>query len=154
MGHLISEGVSVEGDNMTDDSSRNFIISKLNDLQTEATKEVMRMSFFLNYGGIVATLAAFSNSAFQGYKCRIFICLILFILGLFFAIFMAVELRKFAFDMFSKARAADPANFRSTMDTEIQKHHGKYTVKIFCYLSLGFFALGIIAGIITLFNSL
>lgn len=77
--------------------------NKLNDLQTEATKEIMKMTFFLNYGGIAATLTAFGSSVFQKHSSILILCLVIFLLGLASGVIMAIELRKFALDMLSKA---------------------------------------------------
>ena len=127
-------------------------IKKFNDLQAEATKEVMRMSFFLNYGGIVAILTAFGSSVFQTQKCLLIMCLLIFILGLASAIIMALELRTFAYYMFSKA--VDPSTTEISLKNAAQNYRGKYTVLTFCILSLVFFALGIGMGFFMLIKSL
>jgi len=135
---------------MCDDMSE--YVKKFNDLQTEATKEVMRMSFFLNYGGIAATLTAFGSSVFQARKCPLILCLFIFILGLASAIFMALELRTFAYNIFSKA--LDPSTTKSSLKAAVQTHRGRRTVYLFCISSLVFFGLGISVGFFMLFNSL
>jgi hypothetical protein len=139
-----------EGDgNMCDNMSE--YVKKFYDLQAEATKEVMRMSFFLNYGGIAATLTAFGSSVFQAQKCALLVCLFIFILGLAFAIFMALELRTFAYNMFSKAVNASS---EISLKGVAQNQRGRRTVYIFCVLSLIFFGLGISVGFIMLLNSM
>lgn len=127
-------------------------VKKFYDLQAEATKEVMRMSFFLNYGGIAATLTAFGSSVFQSRKCSLILCLFVFILGLASAIFMALELRTFAYKMFSKA--VDPSTTEILLKAAVQNQRGRRTVYLFCILSLIFFGLGISVGFIMLLNSL
>lgn len=150
---------------MSDNSLENackhdLLINKLNELQTEATKEVMRMSFFLNFGGITVSLTAFGNSAFQSKKCLLTDCIFVFILGLSFAVIMALESRKFAYDIFSKAvglRADSSVSdvfFQNTLKNELLKHRGKSSIIVCCVLSLAFFALGVIIGLITLLSSL
>jgi hypothetical protein len=125
---------------------------RFNDLQSEATIVVMRMSFFLNYGGIVATLAAFGSTVLKASKCPIFLCLFIFMLGLASAILMALELRTFAFDISTKAN--DPSSDENSLKAAIQNHRGRSTVYYSCISSLVFFGIGIIVGFLTLFNSL
>jgi hypothetical protein len=142
--------------NMSDDMSESAKMleyrRRFNDLQTEATIVVMRMSFFLNYGGIVATLAAFGSTVFQAGKCPIILCLFIFIMGLASAILMALELRRFAFNISTKAN--DHSTNENSLKAAIQTHRGIRTVHYFCISSLVFFGIGIIVGFLTLFISL
>jgi len=129
----------------------NFLKMKLNDLQSEATREVLKMCFFLNSGGIAATLTAFGNAVFQTYKCFLFTCLIFFVSGLVSAIFMALELRKFAYDIFCEAQK--PSSTMELLRDALQNHRGPNNIKCLYIFSLVFFSFGIVAGIIMLFNS-
>ncbi|MBA4390901.1 MAG: hypothetical protein C0399_08170 [Syntrophus sp. (in: bacteria)] len=126
-------------------------INKFYDLQAEATKEVMKMTFFLNYGGIAATLTAFGSSFFRIHSRPLISCLVIFLVGLAFAVFMAIELRTFAFDMFSKA--TEPSATKEELETAVKNHRGRRTVYGLCIASLAFFASGIIVGFIVLVTS-
>ena len=126
-------------------------VNKFNDLQVEATKEVMKMTFFLNCGGIATTLTAFGSSVLQRYSCLLIVCLLIFLFGLICSIVMAVEFRSFAFDMFSKA--TEPSITEDELKTAVQNHRGRRTVFGLCITSLIFFALGIVVGFIVLLVS-
>jgi hypothetical protein len=126
-------------------------VNKFYALQAEATKEVMKMTFFLNYGGVAATLTAFGSSVLQRHSCPLILCLFIFLLGLVCSVFMAIELRTFAYDMFSKA--AEPSITEGEVKTAVQNHRGRQTVYGLCITSLAFFALGIIVGFFVLFVS-
>jgi magnesium-transporting ATPase (P-type) len=131
-----------------------YTISKLNEIQSEATKTVMKMAFFLNYGGIVAILAAFSSSVFLKHSSSLLLCLSVFLFGLVCSVLMALELRKFAYDAYSKAKGpftTDDAE--DELNNFIQNHRGKCTIYGFCISSLVFFGLGIIVGFVTLIIS-
>ena len=127
-------------------------VNKFNDFQVEATKEVMRMTFFLNCGGIATTLTAFGSSVLKRYSCLMTICLLSFLLGLICSIVMAIELRTFAIDMFSKA--TEPSVTEDELKIAVEKHHGRRTVFGLCITSLIFFAIGIVVGFIVLLVSL
>lgn len=126
-------------------------VNKFYELQAEATKEVMRMTFFLNSGGIAATLTSIGSSVFQRHSCPLIICLVIFLLGLTCAIIMSIELRSFAYDMFSKA--CEPSTTEDRLKTVLQNHRGKRTVYWLCAASLAFFALGVIVGFSVIFAS-
>jgi hypothetical protein len=126
-------------------------VSKFYALQAEATKEVMKMTFFLNYGGVAATLTAFGNLVLQKHPYPLILCLFIFILGLVCSVFMAIELRAFAYHMF--LRAAEPSITKDELKTAEQNHRGRRTVYRLCITSLAFFALGIVVGFSVLFVS-
>lgn len=132
-----------------------YKISKLNEIQSEATKTVMKMAFFLNNGGIAAILAAFGSSAFIEHSTSLLLSLSVFLFGLVCSILMALELRKYAYDAYSKAKGPFiTEDAEDELNNLIQNHRGKCTIYGFCISSLVFFGLGVIVGLVTLIISL
>ena len=145
---------------MNDDKTKiDSFVSEFNLYQTDATKLIMKMIFFLNYGGIILTITALVSSNFSYNKSYLKLVLFIFMLGLLFSIFMALGMRQFAYHVYQKSlesRKNNPSNFDTflaELTPEINKKFPSWKSIIYLCSVFGVicFGLGLFVSIIILY---
>jgi hypothetical protein len=140
---------TISGGAMTGAGSKPEILAKVNDILAEVTKEVMRLTFFLNYGGVAATLTAFGSTSFTKMKCQLVCCLYAFLIGIVFSVLMALALW---WTTSSTYRWILRTSSIIDIPEKIQNSFARKLVWISCILSLILFGVGISVGFNVLYN--